>query len=390
VTVTRLLDALVRAPRPLRQAAVGVDLLRSIGVREALQRKREDAHMAELAVGDIRPGYRRLWQDAADEVGAEMEHVGEGFLEFRRGDAHTRVWNNWVGLDDVVTARFAQDKTIGHRLLAAAGLPVPEHVAFRAGDAAPALAFLRATGGACVIKPVASAGGSGTTSGVCTPAQLRRAQLRAGRQNRDLLIERQAPGAVYRLLFLEGELIGAIRRLPPTVVGDGVATIAELIAAENARRFEMAAGERTWLLRADLDAVFTLQNAGRRLSCVPDADERVAVKTAVSQNGPQDNERVGADELAAELISEAKAAVALLGVRLAGVDLITAAPTRSLRDGGGVVLEVNATPGLHYHYDVRDRAHADRVMVPILRRLLDERPAPGPIRSSVAGPPAGH
>lgn len=376
MSVTRLLDTLIRAPRPVRQAAVGLDLLRSIGPREARQRKREDARMAAISPGAVRPGYRRLWQDAADELGAEMEHVGDGFLEFRRGDARARVWNNWVGLDDVVTARFAQDKTLGHRVLSAAGLPVPDHVAFAAGDLRPALAFLPATDGACVVKPVASAGGSGTTSGVRTSAQLQRARLRAGRQNGQLLIERQVPGDVFRLLFLEGELIGAIRRRAPSVVGDGAASIAALIAAENARRFAAAAGERTWLLRADLDAVFTLQNAGRRLSSVPARGERVAVKTAVSQNAPDDNERVAPDELAGELVAEAAAAVRLIGVRLAGVDLITTAPGASLTAGGGVILEVNATPGLHYHYDVRDPAHADRVMVPILRRLLAGRGVP--------------
>jgi D-alanine-D-alanine ligase-like ATP-grasp enzyme len=35
---------------------------------------------------------------------------------------------------------------------------------------------------------------------------------------------------------------------------------------------------------------------------------------------------------------------------LVGVDVITTDPGRPLADVGGVVLEVNTTPGLSYHY----------------------------------------
>jgi len=37
-----------------------------------------------------------------------------------------------------------------------------------------------------------------------------------------------------------------------------------------------------------------------------------------------------------------------------------------------VIIEVNGTPGLHYHYQVADEASATPVAVPILRRLLEE------------------
>jgi cyanophycin synthetase len=204
---------------------------------------------------------------------------------------------------------------------------------------------------------------------VRTERQLRRARLRAARLHGDLLIERQVPGDVLRLLFFDGELLDVIRRRPPAVTGDGRSTILELIAAENERRFAAAAGERPWLLRADLDAVFTLEAAGLRLSSVPAAGERVAIKTAVSQNGPDDNESLAA-AVGDALVADAARAAAAVGVRLAGVDVITRDPGTALRRSGGAVLEVNATPGLHYHYDVRDQAQAVPVAELILERLL--------------------
>ena len=46
-------------------------------------------------------------------------------------------------------------------------------------------------------------------------------------------------------------------------------------------------------------------------------------------------------------------AAAVIGARLAGVDIITPDPSISLDKSGGVVLEVNTTPGYYYHYHRR-------------------------------------
>lgn len=364
-----LLELVARGGRPGRQAAAGADLLRSVGPGEARRRKRDDARLAALAGDGRRPGYTRMWREAAAAIGAESADLGGGFVEIRRDGRWTRVWNNWVGLDDIVTLRFAQDKTRAHALLTAAGLPVPEHVRFPLDDLSPGLDFLARTGGPCVLKPVSSAGGSGTTSGVRTERQLRRARLRAGRQHRELMLERQVPGDVLRFLFYDGELLDVIRRRPPSVTGDGRSSISSLIAAENERRFSVAAGERPWPLRADLDAIFTLESAGMNLATVPAAGVRVAVKTAVSQNGPADNDSI-LHVVAGELVAEAALAAKLVGVRLAGVDVITSDAAVSLARGSGVILEVNATPGLHYHYEVRDPQRAVPVAALVLARLL--------------------
>jgi cyanophycin synthetase len=99
--------------------------------------------------------------------------------------------------------------------------------------------------------------------------------------------------------------------------------------------------------------------------------QTVAVKTVTSQNRISDNETVR-EPVAPELIEEARLAAAQVGVRLAGVDLITTDLSRSLKESGGVIIEVNGTPGLHYHYQVADQGNATRVAVPILRRLLEE------------------
>jgi len=368
--LTRLITALNSAGKPGRELGVRLDMLRSTGVRYALQRRREEERLTELSADPSQSAYRLIWQEAADAVGAELSVVSGEFFELRANGHRARVWRHWVPLDDAVTLRLALDKLAVHELLSAAGLPLPEHHEFDASKLDGALEFLKG-GVPCVVKPTGGASGSGTTTGVRTPEQLLRARLRGARVGRRLLIERQAEGDMYRFLFCDGELLDAVRRRPPRVTGDGRSTIRELIAAENASRLDPAHPVSMPILRVDLDCLFSLEAAGLSLRSVLPEGQTVAVKTVTSQNRISDNETVR-EPVAPELVEEARLAAAQVGVRLAGVDLITTDLSRSLKESGGVIIEVNGTPGLHYHYQVADEGNATRVAVPILRRLLEE------------------
>ena len=368
--LTRLITALNSAGKPGRELGVRLDMLRSTGVRYALQRRREEERLTELSADPSQSAYRLIWQEAADAVGAELSVVSGEFFELSANGHRARVWRHWVPLDDAVTLRLALDKLAVHEMLSAAGLPLPEHHEFDASKLDGALEFLKG-GVPCVVKPTGGAYGSGTTTGVRTPEQLLRARLRGARVGRRLLIERQAEGDMYRFLFCDGELLDAVRRRPPRVTGDGRSTIRELIAAENASRLDPAHPVSMPILRVDLDCLFSLEAAGLSLRSVLPEGQTVAVKTVTSQNRISDNETVR-EPVAPELVEEARLAAAQVGVRLAGVDLITTDLSRSLKESGGVIIEVNGTPGLHYHYQVADEGNATRVAVPILRRLLEE------------------
>jgi cyanophycin synthetase len=368
---TKLIGALGSAGRPGRELGVRLDVLRSTGVRYARQRRREEALLSALASDPNKSAYRVIWRRAADEVGAELRVIHEDFLELRDGKRSTRVWRHWVPLDDAVTLRLALDKTAVHGILSRAGLPLPEHEEWDASKLNGAVEFLERSPTPCVVKPTGGASGSGATTGVRTRDQLLRARLRAARLSRRLLIERQAEGDMYRLLFMDGELLDTVRRRPPRVTGDGRATIRELIAAENASRLDPEHPVSMPILRVDLDCLFTLEAAGLTLESVLPEGKTIAVKTVTSQNRIEDNETVR-EPIDAGLVAEAREAAAQVGVRLAGVDLITPDLGRSLKETGGVIIEVNGTPGLHYHYQVADEANSTPVAVPILRRLLEE------------------
>lgn len=359
-------ETLLRRGRLGRELGARIDLLRALGPRRTRRRLRGDARLGELLAFRAEV-HREIWEEAAAEVRAELADLGEGFLELRRGEAKTRVHHERVPLDDPVALDLSENKPLVHRLLADADVPVPEHLEFAAGELDAAAAFVEANA-PCVVKPAADTDvGEGVTGGVGTRAGLARAALRAGRASRRLLVERQARGDVYRLLFLDGELLDAVRRRSPTVEGDGRSTIEQLVEAENERRLAARGRAGLWLLKIDLDAVLALEHAGVSLGSVPAVGELVTLKTVTSQGRIEDAETA---EVGEALTADARRAVEAVGLRLAGVDLVTPDPSRGLRDAGGVVLEVNCTPGLHHHYLVADRTRATRVAIPVLERLL--------------------
>lgn len=352
-----------------RAAAARLEALRTVGVRGVRTRLRQEAAFAGQSPAIFAAVHRAIWDEAAEAVGAKVEPIGPGLDRISRGEQSTIVAGKRVALDDAVTLRVARDKRFVHELLSAEGLAVPDQLAFDATDPGEAARFLRSDKRACVVKPLAdSGGGSGITGGIDSVDGLRRAALKAYRWSDRLILEREAPGLVYRLLFLEGRLLDVVQRRPPELVGDGRSDVRSLVAQENDLRMadrSLVGG----LLRLDLDAALTLGRQGLSTGAVPGAGRRFQVKSATSQNARRDNAPYR-DTIAPELVDQARAAVDLLGLRLAGVDLVTPDPSRPLGDVDGAIIEVNGEPGLQHHYCVADRDAATRVAIPILERLL--------------------
>lgn len=308
-------------------------------------------------------------------AGAELEELGGDFLLLSRGEVQTVVSRHLVMLNHPATAALALDKSIVHRLLVEDGLPVPEYVEVDREDRATALSFLAGSPQPCVVKPAnGTSGGTGVTCGVESADDLWRSWLGAARWDPRLLVERQTDGEEYRLLFLDGELLDSVRRQRPCVTGNGSATVLELIEAENNRRLDAGSSDVSRVIHVDLDCEYAVRRSGLSLHSVPADGQRVPVKSTVSENAMDENSTV--HNLSPELVRQARRSVELLHLRLAGIDLVTPDTTVSLTEAGGTILEINATPGFHYHYQVANAEQATPVAEAILRRLLVE-PVPG-------------
>ncbi len=317
--------------------------------------------------------YEHLWRNAAAEIGATFSALGDGYCEVRLHERRTLIWQGLVQCDDPVTLKLAGNKPMVHKLLSEKGVRVPRHAAFTLDTISLAEEFLRSSSASCVIKPAADSGaGDGVTTHVHTMFELHRAAAYASLVGSRLLIEEQVRGESYRLLYLDGQLLHALYRRSPRIVGDGKSTVRQLMIAENERRQRDAGSAAVTRLRVDPDCVATLRDAGLSLRSVPRKGKEVIVKTVVNENTTSDNVSM-TTTIGEQLIQEGALAAKTLGILLAAVDVITSDPSRSLVDANGAVIEVNTTPGLHHHYNVMSPDLHDTIAVPILQRLLNDK-----------------
>lgn len=321
--------------------------------------------------------YTEIWRRAAADVGARVAPWGDGYLVIERGSRRIRVHQHIVPIGDPIALRLAGDKPSMHTLLEEAGLPVPPWRALALSDTAGAARFVAAHG-PCVVKPARdTGGGSGVTGCVVRTDDLVAARFAAGRHDPvRLLIEAMVTGTEYRVLVLDGVPIGAIRRRPPGVVGDGRATVAQLVAVENERRRQAGGWAGITAVTLDLDAVLTLRGQGLTPASVPAAGVHAQVHSGTSAAGAADTDVVDVDAPdMAGIRAAAAAAAAALSARLISVELITEDPAAPLDAGTGAVIEVNTTPGMAQHYVVADPTRVVPVAATVLRTMFNDQRA---------------
>ena len=338
--------------------------LKVADIRSVLKRRR--------FVGLRNDFYDALWQGAARDIGAECSDVA-GLKRITLDGYATFVSHSDLMLDDVVTTRVMAHKAVTYRLLSEKGFAVPDHCVFSLDQLGRARAFLARTPGPIVVKPATGTGGGhGVTTGIRTEGELLRAALHAASFNPELLAEPMLLGSCYRLLYLDGQLLDAVRRDPPTVCCDGTSSISALVAAENEKRLSQRPITALSPLMIDQDALRHLGTQGLKPNSTVPAGERIVVKRAVNENADRENHMV-TPEVHPEIVAAGATLVTDLGVRFAGLDLIADDISAPLSESGAQFHEVNVGPGIHHHYLVADRAGGTPVATRILQYLFENR-----------------
>jgi cyanophycin synthetase len=296
--------------------------------------------------------YRRIWEAVAQEIGAEFRILSQDLWELELVGRRMRVLNDVLELDNPVTLEVAGRKPLVYRLLAQAGLRVPEHVVVGLDSLAGARDFVERHSGGCVVKPAnGTSSGMGITTHVRSRRELARAAVLASLYCPEILVEPQVAGECYRLLVLRGEVIHAVRRTGVRIVGDGRATVDVLLERENATRRSSARP----LVTIDRDLEFALSSQTLRRESVLPAGRIALVKYVGSGVSRLTELRTVYTEDVTQLVGDslrrdAETAARTIGSEFVGVDFIATDPEAPLSESGGVINELNTTPGLHHHY----------------------------------------
>jgi len=315
--------------------------------------------------------YRLMWKSAAEEIGAEFVELSDELWEIRHGNKMTRILNDVPAFDDSVTLDLAGMKPIVYRLLADQNIPVPEHLVFALDELNKAGSFLSKHPKGCVVKPAnGTSSGQGITTHILTERELRRAAILASLFGRQLLIEPMIPGECFRILVLDGKMIHAVCRRSLRFRGDGISSVAKLITKAN----ESLRKESKPVIEIDRDAQFTLQYQNLTIESIPEKDQTFSIKSVNDPVGERVEVRtvyneVVTEEICNSLRETAETASSIIGSRFVGVDFITPDATIPLVEAGGIVNELNTTPGLHHHYDSKQEKYPKAAVLALVSLL---------------------
>ena len=276
--------------------------------------------------------------------------LNEGSLiQLGQGAKQRRIIAAQTDRTAAVAEEIAQDKELTREFLAAAGVPVPEGRPVT--DAEDAWEAAEDIGGPVVVKPQFGNQGRGVAVNLTTREQVVAAYVAARDESRHIVVEKFAPGGDYRLLIVGGKLAAASHRIPAQVRGDGVSTISQLVDEVN-RDPRRGDDHALPLSKIKLDAVAlnVLTEHGYTPDTVPAAGEVVIIRRNANLSTGGTAEDV-TDFVHPEVTARAIEAARVIGLDIAGIDVVARDIGRPLEEQGGVIVEVNAAPGLRMHIE---------------------------------------
>lgn len=268
----------------------------------------------------------RKFVAAAQELGAEITPLSlePPILELRHAGKRQVLYKSHLPFNTKNASLLAGNKSAAKALFRAAGLSTPSGIIAKNPDEAVQLAATHDLRFPLAAKPLDGTAGLGVFLFITDEPALRDAATKImglAQKSRVLkselfLVEEMASGKDYRLLVLDGEVIACAERQPASVTGDGHATIEDLVARTNENRPE------SFRLRLDEESDTLLEKEGLVRTSVLSAGTKVILHQSanVSLGGtPIDR----TEEMSPRFRAIAAAAAAALGLRYAGIDIMT-------------------------------------------------------------------
>jgi cyanophycin synthetase len=313
------------------------------------------------------PSTASLVQAAEDRGIPWIRLNRQSLVQFGHGRYQQRIQATTTGRTSNIAVELASDKEETNRILRDLGLPVPQQkLVRRAQDAVRAAERI---GFPVVLKPLAGNHGRGVSINLKTQDEVEVAFDKAREHGRNVIVEAYLEGYDHRLLVVNGKLVAAAKRMPGHVVGDGKHTIEQLvdIVNEDPRR---GVGHEKVLTRLEFDhqAERLLKKLGYDHTTVPKKDEIVYLRSTANLSTGGTAIDV-TDVIHPDNREMAERTIKAIGLDIGGVDFLTKDITKSYRQTGGGVCEVNAGPGFRMHVAPSEGTPRD-VAGPVLDMLF--------------------
>jgi len=283
---------------------------------------------------------------AAEQCGIPAIRLNDGNLvQLGYGRNQRRIWTAETDRTSAIGEGISRDKQLTKTLLSACGIAVP--AGRMVSDAEDAWAAAEDIGLPVVVKPHDGNHGRGVCLNLANREQVMAAYPVAAAEGSGVIIEKHLTGNEHRLLVVGGKLAAAARGLPAWVTGDGRQTIRELI--ESQLNSDPLRGGTGWsnapLNRVGIDSATRLDLASQGFQ--PDSTPDAGVRVLVQRNGNVCHDCTAL--VHPDTVRQAVLAARVVGLDIAGIDLVADDISQPLDAQGGAIVEVNAGPGLSTH-----------------------------------------
>jgi len=331
--------------------------------------RRMDALRRLVRRNQLGPTTKSLVDEATRRGIPVMRLDTQSLIQLGHGKFAKRIRASITGQTSFVATELASNKDMTKKLLDESGVPVPRGVVVR--DADEAVRAAKRLGYPLVVKPLDGNHGRGVTIAITSDDQLRFgfAAAQAQAKTKDVIVEQFFEGNDHRILVVGGKMIAVAERIPAQVVGDGVSTIRQLVEEVN-KDPRRGNGHENVMTRIKIDSLVEeyLGRSGLTPDSIPEAERVVLLRaTANLSTGGTAVDRT--NEIHPDNADIARRAALIIGLDVCGVDFVCPDISRSVRETGGGVIELNAAPGLRMHIEPSEGAPRD-VAKPIIEMLF--------------------
>ncbi|WP_286298608.1 cyanophycin synthetase [Polynucleobacter sp. TUM22923] len=282
--------------------------------------------------------------NAAEERGIPSIRLSEGNLvQLGYGSKQRRIWTAETDRTSAIAETISRDKDLTKSLLSSAGVPTPEGRTVTSADDAWEAA--QDIGLPVVVKPIDGNHGRGVFINLYTQTEIQSAYAVAIDEGSEVLVERHIIGDEHRLLVVGNKVVAAAKGETVWVTGDGKHTVLELIQIQINSDPRRGKTEECPLNPVRIDSAVELELARQKLSgsSIPAIDQKVLI---------QSNGNVAfdvTDLVHPDTASQVALAARVVGLEIAGVDLVAQDISKPMASQNAAIVEVNAGPGLLMH-----------------------------------------